>query len=263
MGIFDFFTKKEKITTATNTLNKVTDDDINKLLGPYKKNAWYPVVKKEKGEKDSSKFSGSPMLLDSEEWPCCGHCKEPMQLFVQLNSNQLPKDADKPFGEGYLQAFYCTNTEKECEIETEAYFPFSKSTLIRVLDFDAKFSKVNSPSQVKEEFPEKVITHWETQNDYPSGEELDELGISLTDEQHEYAWDSNFTSISNDKLLGWPAWVQGVEYPECSVCGERMSYIFQIDSDDNLDYMFGDVGCSHITQCKTHREILAIAWACS
>ncbi|WP_299881032.1 DUF1963 domain-containing protein [uncultured Cocleimonas sp.] len=262
MGIFDFFTKKEKMTITSTKTNTVTDEEIKKVLDPHKRKAWYPVVKEEKGGRDTSKFSGSPVLLDSEEWPCCGNCKEPMQLFTQLNSNELPQDANKPFGEGYLQVFYCTNSEKECEIETEAYFPFSKSTLVRVLGFDEAFSKINKPSQVKEELPEKVITGWEPQNDYPSGEELDELGVSFTDEQFDYAYEKNYMSLSNDKLLGWPLWVQGVEYPDCPECGERMNYIFQIDSDDNLDYMFGDAGCSHITQCKKHRDKLAIAWAC-
>jgi uncharacterized protein YwqG len=41
-----------------------------------------------------------------------------------------------------------------------------------------------------------------------------------------------------------------------------MSLVFQIDSNDNLDYMFGDVGCSHVTQCKNHPHQLTIAWAC-
>ena len=125
-----------------------------------------------------------------------------MQLFIQLNSNELPQEADKPFGEGYLQVFYCTNTEKECEIKTEAYFPFSKSTLVRVLSFDEKFSENNDQSPVKEELPEKLIISWEPQNDYPSGEESDELGIPLTDEQIDYTFDNNYTSLPKDKLLG-------------------------------------------------------------
>jgi uncharacterized protein YwqG len=67
---------------------------------------------------------------------------------------------------------------------------------------------------------------------------------------------------TGDKLLGWPAWIQGIEYPECPDCGDSMKLIFQIDSEDNLDYMFGDVGCAHITQCEKHPHRLAIAWAC-
>ena len=61
----DFFTKKEEVST-TEAKSIVTDKELKKLLEPYKKIAWYPVVKKEKGKRNASKFSGSPVLLDSE-----------------------------------------------------------------------------------------------------------------------------------------------------------------------------------------------------
>ncbi|MDJ0556950.1 MAG: hypothetical protein QNJ68_21390 [Microcoleaceae cyanobacterium MO_207.B10] len=41
-----------------------------------------------------------------------------------------------------------------------------------------------------------------------------------------------------------------------------MQLVFQVDSNDNLPFMFGDVGCGHITQCKDHKNIVAFAWAC-
>ena len=52
---------------------------------------------------------------------------------------------------------------------------------------------------------------------------------------------------SGEKLGGWPMWVQSVEYPSCPECGAEMTLLFQIDSERNLPYMFGDVGCGHIT----------------
>jgi hypothetical protein len=42
-----------------------------------------------------------------------------------------------------------------------------------------------------------------------------------------------------------------------------MHLLFQIDSEDNLPYMFGDAGCGHITQCPKHPHRLAFGWACS
>lgn len=65
-----------------------------------------------------------------------------------------------------------------------------------------------------------------------------------------------------DKLGGWPAWVQGVEYPKCIECGEPMDMLFQIDSEDNVPYMFGDCGTAHVTQCPTHPDVVAMGWAC-
>lgn len=237
-------------------------DDIKKILEPYKKWAWYPIVKVGHDNSKHSKFSGTPQLLASEVWPCCGHCSQPMQLFLQLDSKELPAEANNPFGDGYLQVFYCTNEVEECDIECEAYFPFAKSTLVRVLGFDETLSSESIESKVSNELPQKTIAGWKIKEDYPSGVEHEDLGIVLTEEQGELIYDSDLEVLANDKLLGWPLWVQGIEYPDCPKCGTRMDYIFQIDSEDNLDFMFGDSGCAHITQCKTHHNQMAIAWAC-
>lgn len=236
--------------------------DIKNILEPFKKKAWYPITETGEQHKQHSMFSGIPKLLTSESWPCCGHCNQPMQLFVQLDSRELPIAAENPFGEGYLQVFYCTNEVKECDMECEAYFPFANSTLVRVLGFDEKFSSDTITSEVSDALPQKTITGWIIKEDYPSNREFEDLGISLTDEQDELIYDSELEVLANDKLLGWPFWVQGVEYPDCPKCNKPMAYIFQIDSEDNLDFMFGDAGCAHITQCKTHRNQMAIAWAC-
>lgn len=53
-----------------------------------------------------------------------------------------------------------------------------------------------------------------------------------------------------------------MEYPNCLICGERMRLVFQVDSNDNLPFMFGDLGCGHITQCKYHKNQVAFGWAC-
>jgi uncharacterized protein YwqG len=65
-----------------------------------------------------------------------------------------------------------------------------------------------------------------------------------------------------DKLGGWPGWIQWPEYPNCRVCEQRMDYVFQIDSQDNLPWMWGDSGCGHIFQCSVHKDVVAFCWAC-
>src|SRR5205085_9692765 len=109
-------------------------------------------------------------------------------------------------------------------------------------------------------FPARTITGWKPVDDYPNWEEAEQLGLDLSDDEIEAI--EEYYPISGDKLGGWPDWVQGVEYPACPSCGETMRLVFQIDSEDNLPYMFGDAGCGHITQCKTHKEQLAFGWAC-
>ncbi len=257
INIFSLFKKKEP-----DPIDSLKWEEVETIIKPYKRLAWFPQTVEQSSSLTSSKFSGIPALSKDESWPCCGNCEEPMQLFLQLNSKDLPESVKSTFGEGLLQIFYCTNYENECEINCEAFFPFSKSTLVRVVNYTSDVISIIEDSPVKEAFSEKEIVGWVSKEDYPNWEEVENLGCTLSDEQSDYLCDQEYP-LPKDKLLGWPCWVQGVEYPDCTECGKPMKLVFQIDSEDNLPYMFGDVGCSHVTQCEEHQNILAIAWACS
>ena len=41
-----------------------------------------------------------------------------------------------------------------------------------------------------------------------------------------------------------------------------MDLVFQLDSEKNVPFMFGDAGVGHITQCPTHKDVVAFTWAC-
>jgi uncharacterized protein YwqG len=255
-NIFNIFKSKAKPSS------KLSWEDLKPILDPYKRLAWFPNIVEKGSNPMASKFSGIPALSIDEGWPCCVNCNEPMQLFLQLNAKDLPESERNVFGKGMLQVFYCTNWDKECEVNCEAFFPFSKSTLVRVVDYGPEVIASPEKNPVKEAFPERQIVGWESKEDYPNWEELENIGVTLNDEQSDLLCNLEYP-LPKDKLLGWPYWVQGVEYPDCPECGTSMKLIFQIDSEDNLPYMFGDVGSSHITQCENHKDKLAIAWACS
>jgi uncharacterized protein YwqG len=181
-----------------------------------------------------------------------------MQLFLQLNLQDLPEPLLGEFGEGLLQMFYCTDSGSNCEADCEAFSPFAKSVLLRVVQPKGEPQEIGEVLP-DDQFPARTITGWKPMDDYPNYEEAGQLGLELSDDEMEAIEEY---PISGDKLGGWPYWVQGVEYPACPSCGETMRLVFQIDSEDNLPYMFGDAGCGHITQCKTHKEQLAFGWAC-
>jgi uncharacterized protein YwqG len=86
--------------------------------------------------------------------------------------------------------------------------------------------------------------------------------VELEEDEEEALMERDFPR-HGEKLLGWPAWVQGVEYPKCRICGREMALVFQVDSEHNLPYMFGDAGVGHVTQCPEHHAELAFGWACS
>ncbi|MBD1809388.1 DUF1963 domain-containing protein [Microcoleus sp. FACHB-SPT15] len=77
-----------------------------------------------------------------------------------------------------------------------------------------------------------------------------------------FLFENNIT-VTGDKLGGWPEWVQYPEYPDCPTCHQPMKpFVFQIDSEDNLPYMWGDVGVGYLIQCSNHKEQLAFLWQC-
>lgn len=210
-----------------------------------------------------------------EEWPACRQCKDPMQFFLQLSLESLPA-AFEGRGKGLLQLFYCSRDDGDCE----TWSPFSGTHVVRLRSGPGE---VVAPPAGLPPFPARSIVGWTELRDYPGSAEHDELGLA-----YEYDFRKKRVSVRNaahgvelrdfdielgveeaigaaesgDKLGGWPAWIQGVEYPTCPECGQRMALVFQLDSEDNIPHMFGDVGCGHITQCRAHPGVLAFGWAC-
>ena len=234
---------------------------------PFKRKTWKPIV--EDGDASAvtnSKFSGRACLLPDEDYPRCANCGKTLQLFVQLKLGALPVEEQQEFGKrGLVQMFYCTSEDPICETACEAFFPFAKSTLARLVEIGEEDNssdvKLNSGA-AENALPAKTITGWEELDDYPNTEELDELHVELSDEEREQLWETDYPR-TGDKLAGYPAWVQGIEYPNCPICGKQMKLLFQIDSEDNLAFMFGDAGTAHLTQCREHQDQLAFGWACS
>lgn len=256
-------------------------EEILQQLAPWrnahKRTAWKPVVEEKDGETTASKFLGIPWLAEDEPYPCCRNCQAPMPLFFQLNLADLPVELTGRFGSGLLQLFYCTSDD--CEGSWEA---FSDSQLVRLVQPSEPTQSLIAESDP--EFPAKTIVGWTPLDDYPDPMEYDELGLIFR-----YNFSARTVQIQcpsvgletealpmkdalkaeavtiaemGDKLGGYPHWIQGVEYPHCPECNRRMEVIFQLDSEDNLPFTFGDGGCGHITQCPEHQEVVAFAWAC-
>jgi len=131
-------------------------------------------------------------------------------------------------------------------------------------------------------FPSRQTIGWKELDDYPHPEEHEGLGLKYTydfkagtvqldcqelaltfkDVRDEQLAETVASAVAGDKLAGWPSWVQGADYPKCPRCERRMDLVFQIDSEDNVPFMWGDVGCGHITQCPDHKDVVAFGWAC-
>jgi uncharacterized protein YwqG len=261
----------------------MTTEEIVKKLEPWlakhRRPAWKPVVEDGDGPATASKFSGTPWVGPDAPWPGCGHCEQPLPLFLQLDLGELPGELGRRFGTGLLQLFYCTRDE--CQ-GYGGWEPFADD-LSRVRVVQPNGPGLNPPLPHQDaSFPPRRIVGWKRFTDLPKPEEHRELGLKYTYDhkagtvrlecpalglvfdkiKDDYLAENIANSKLGDKLAGWPAWVQNVEYPDCPRCGRRMAHVFQVDSEDNVPFMFGDAGCGHITQCPHHKGVVAFGWAC-
>ena len=257
--------------------------EIIKKLGPWlakhRRPAWKPVVEANDGPPTASKFSGTPWIGEGAPWPACGNCQKPLQPFLQLDLGALPEELGQAFGTGMLQLFYCIRDD--CQ-GVGGWEPFADDlSRVRVVHPKGSPRKGGIPD-TDPRFPAKRIVGWERFLDLPKPDEHEALGLKYVYDHKagtvrleceelvlflDNITDSGLAEhIGNselgDKLAGWPAWIQSVEYPNCPRCGKRMTYVFQVDSEDNIPFMFGDVGCGHITQCPNHKDVVAFGWAC-
>jgi hypothetical protein len=249
----------EQESHSQEEIEKAFSKSIEKL-NEFKRTAYIPITESKKASFSyKSKFGGLPYLRDENDWPVCPNCKKNMQLFVQLNLNELPVQKENSLA----QLFYCTTSEPLCESDMEAFFPFSKSVECRIIEIGSVSAQIE-PS-IDELLEEKQITKWTPKDDYPHFEEYDQLGIELEleDDVYELMEEREIgLPIEQDKLFGWPYWVQSVEYPFDRKTETQMELLFQLSSKNNLPYMFGDAGIGHLTQSPDNKEELGFGWAC-
>ncbi|PKV64474.1 uncharacterized protein YwqG [Polaribacter sp. Hel1_33_96] len=265
VGIIIYFSyskkSKEEIENHSNPIETEKEFEKNmKILEKFKKKAFLPITVENKNTfSEKSKIGGFPYLRNENDWPKCPNCEKNMQLFLQLNLQQLPEKKEQ----GLIQLFYCTTNEPLCESDLEAFFPFSKSVECRKIETNGISASIEP--LVDEIFNEKLITGWTSKDDYPHPEEYEKLGIEidLEDNVYELMEEKGVgLPIENDKLYGWPYWIQSVEYPFDRKTEKQMELLFQFDSEDNLPYMFGDSGIGHLTQSPDNDEELGFGWAC-
>jgi len=124
---------KSKQESKTNVDDQAVINSILTQLRHIKRTAYIPITQESnKIFSPHSKFGGFPYLRNSEDWPMCPNCDNHMQLFLQLNLEDIPVNKDK----GLIQLFYCTNDDPLCEADCEAFFPFSESTVCRRISID-------------------------------------------------------------------------------------------------------------------------------
>lgn len=220
------FIKKRIIKCVQIIVNRRIMSDLDKnletLLKSHARRAYLPNVSNDETNETmiGSKFGGKPFINVNYPWPICT-CNNKMTFFLQLNSSELPVNLEQneKYGDGLLQFFYCT---QGTECSDYSYKPFSSSQHIRIISLnELKDCQTNDKINDVEIFPLKRITGWSEKTDYITATELIETNIVDSDAYDKLnELNEKYCTISGDKLLGWPLWIQGVEYVKCRKCNK-------------------------------------------
>lgn len=223
-------------------------DELKPRFESFRVTAWRPICSEE-DTRHLSQFGGRPLLETADDAPTCARCNRPMPLFLQVSSKELPEAATSRFPKGLLQVFFC--------LECQPWEAFSPGCLVRTLGYD---SLERASSSVPDQIATRKITGWKSVTDYDDPETSDE-NHGFSDAELEVLYEGHYPS-QGDKLLGAPYWVQYPEYPDCPQCHKPTTAIFQLDSNDQLDFMWGDAGVALVVWCPEHPQTLGLTWQC-
>lgn len=209
-----------------------------------------------------SHLGGPPFWPAGEPWPVCGQCDQPLTFIGQV---RLDTPGAPQLGEAKLLTFhYCFDCLPSQPEDGSAYRLRLHTNLAQPLqgtppprnDEQRPITPCRTPF-----LPVLSVPHW-----YDAEPALSTLDLG------EDAWESyrtagnQITQAPNleSRLGGHPDWIQGAAWPICYTCGERMQLIWQLDSEDAAQLMWGDVGRVYLFACPQgcHDQPLALVMQC-
>lgn len=241
----EFQAERERL----NQLNLKTVADLENLLKPLiRKSTRIEVLEASKPPEHAalkSHFGGPPYFEQGAAWPTSKK-GDPLSFIFQIFNEEtfeLPKDIEliqffydweafpwETQGDGWLVKIYKqVDIEKQIAIEPAAELETSKYC---ELVFHHSLS----------------LPDWEGIDSYEQA--ASDLSCVLKEDEPWEHYDHARTKLIGEhdlqsQLGGYPQWVQGESTPK-NKDGRLMKLLFQIDSEDNADLMWGDVGLIYV-----------------
>lgn len=233
----------------TTTQNLVAIEELQQLVSPLIRNATKLELQKASSPPENSQlrshFGGQPYFEEGDSWPKAQNGNDLDFIFQIFNSDdiQLPKSVK------LVQFFY--------DVETFPWQTEEDGWLVKIyetLNTD-RLIKIDNPILQEEKpycevlfTPVKSLPDWEGIDLYEKNTLRISSLLNLENDWDGYEivvekliGEQNFQS----QLGGYPRWIQGESTPTLSN-GENMKLLFQIDSEENADLMWGDVGMVYV-----------------
>jgi len=211
-----------------------------------------------------TRFAGPAYAEIDEAAPVCPVCGEKLSFVFQFYPLPDKKALSAPPLLVFYYCFKCTpiGTEKEergmwllkaYHTASPAKFNDGSGVDQDLTPFSCRTEKVHvlpDYETIEEKYPDiAAMCEGEDAEDPVSVYEDAGLEIGCVMEP--------FTSIG-----GYPIWIQGEAERSCPVCKKPMEFICQIDSQQEVQLMWGDAGCVYLFQCQEHHDQFGMEMQC-
>lgn len=208
-----------------------------------------------------SKFGGTPYAEVGDSWPSCPTCKKELTFVNQIHDEL----------EQHLFVFYYCNEcspwglgdEQKGQWEVKLYNE-PKTERIAEIGRNSHDEYSPTPCKVTASFVD-VLPDWEGLDS--ASRELSDLCCKINDDSpwEEYEEAVERAGCLNDYatlLGGYPRFVQSESIPTCPKCNTDMKFYAQVDSEDEANIMWGDVGLVYFFRCSEHKNEFKMELQC-
>jgi hypothetical protein len=221
------------------TLRLVKPDDPQDLTRPCYK--LMPDRGRSAEDRRITKFGGLPFWPARRKWPVCTGCDQPLSFLGQIRSDEIP---GLPTGfPRLMSSFYCFDCAPWWDVNGRGFhaewLPLGGDPVLMAAKHTPLSVRAVTPMALKIQ----VATDRPGMQDWPNSDHINHAQRDLVLRVGPY---------KNSKMLGWPAWLQGAQVPNCRHCGGPMSFLGQFCSHAPIGAEFGANGRLYWFDCQAH-----------
>ncbi|EKD81224.1 MAG: hypothetical protein ACD_39C01901G0003 [uncultured bacterium] len=211
-----------------------------------------------------TRFAGPAYAEEDEISPICSVCGEKLSFVFQFHPNPDRKALSAAPLLVFYYCFKCTPIGAEGEEPGQwlikSYQTAAPEKFVDGIGVDKSFTAFSCRTEKVQ-----VLPDYETiEEKYPEIAELCE-GIDADDPLSAYedaGLEIGCTMEPFTSIGGYPIWIQGESQRTCPICKKTMEFIGQIDSQQEVQLMWGDAGCVYLFQCHEHYDQFGMEMQC-
>jgi len=256
----DFNEESDRMETARfrkyreelDKLNLKTYDDYENLIKPLLRDTAKLILKRSEKLEDTqlkSHFGGQPYFEKGEKWPVTKD-KRPLDFvfqFFNTSNNILPENIK-------LIQFYYDFDESPWSTKDDGwlvkvYEKLEKDNIIIIENPDPY--KTQRYCEIQYENI-KTLPHEQDLEFFSEAAEMFTLMINVKSPYYKVAEKLKAAHSMQSQIGGYPDWLQGGRYPE----DKDFILLFQLDSEDEAGFMWGDCGLIYVFYNPKTKEII-------